>query len=80
MKIQYTRNNFTFTTNERPIVYFSDLTGAVYKPEELFLKPNADAPLPDIICQPAGSSYRYRTHFYISAGKTEREMLIEPAD
>jgi hypothetical protein len=79
MKIQYTRNNFTFTTSERPIVYFSDPAGAVYKPEELYLRPDVDAPLPDIICQPAGASYRYRTHFYISAGKTEHEILIEAA-
>ena len=77
MKIQYTRNKFTFTTAERPIVYFSDLSGVVYKPDELFLQADADAPLPDIICQPAGSSYRYRTRFYVAAEKTEHEMLIE---
>jgi hypothetical protein len=80
MKIQYTKGKFSFSTADRPVVYFSDLSGRVFKPTELFFKPADDgAPLPDIICQPQGSSLRYRTHFYISAEKTEHEMLIEPA-
>jgi hypothetical protein len=77
LKIQYTRGNVTYTTAESPVIYFSDLAGQVFKPEELFLKPDSNAPLPDIICQPAGSTYQYRTHFYVSAGKTEHEMLID---
>jgi hypothetical protein len=80
LKIQYTRNGLSYTTDLSPVVYFSDLSGTVFKPEELFLQPDADAPLPDIICRPDESSYRYRTHFYLSAGKTEHEMLIEGND
>ena len=52
----------------------------IYKPEELYFKPAGDESRPDIICQPAGSSYRYRTHFYESGEKTEHEMLIEAAE
>jgi len=77
LKIQYTRYGLTYSTDESPLVYFSDLAGNVFKPEELFLKPDPEAPLADIVCQPANGTYRYRTHFYVSAGKTEHDMLIE---
>ena len=80
LKIEYTRGSVTYSTAENPIIYFSDLDGKVYKSEELFFKPDLEGPLPDIVCQPARSEYRYRTHFYGSAGKTEHEMLIEAAE
>jgi hypothetical protein len=74
MKIQYTRNNITYTTAESPLIYFSNLDGKVFTPAELYFQANPDAALPDIVCQPAGDTYRYRTHFYNS---TEHEQLIE---
>jgi hypothetical protein len=77
IKIQYTRNGVSYTSAEDPMVYFSNLKGKLFTPEELDFKPAPEAPLPDIICQPNGSSFRYRTHFYTSAGKTEHEVLIE---
>jgi hypothetical protein len=77
LKIQYTKNKLTFSTAERPIQYFSDLSAKPYTADELFFQPDVTAPLPDIICQPAGSAYRYRTHFYQDVGKTEHELLIE---
>jgi hypothetical protein len=80
LKIEYTRGSVSYSTAENPIVYFSDLNGKVYAPDELFFKDDPDGPLPDIVCQPAGSQTRYRTHFYVSAGKTEHEMLLEAAE
>jgi hypothetical protein len=77
LKIEYEHNKFTHTTSASPIVYFSDLAGVPYKPGELFFRADLDAPLPDIICQPAGSMIRYRTRFYVSGETTEHEMLIE---
>jgi hypothetical protein len=77
LKIEYSRGSVTYTTAENPQIYFQNSDNKDFTIDELFFKPNPDAPLPDIICQPPGSEYRYRTHFYISGGKTEHEMLIE---
>lgn len=74
LKIQYTRGLLTYSTADNPIIYFSDEAGTVYKPDELFLEAATAAPLPDIICKT--EKLTYRTHFYISAGKTEHETLV----
>jgi len=78
LKIQYTRGNVTYSTADRPMIYFSDEAGNVYPPEQLFFEPDSQAPLPDIVCKT--EKLTYCTHFYISAGKTEHEVLITPTN
>ena len=79
LKIQYTRGAVTYSTGDHPIQYFSDLNERIYTPAELFFQPDADGPLPDIVCQPTGGQYRFRTHFYDEENKTEHEVLVEAA-
>jgi hypothetical protein len=75
IRIRYTRGNLTFTSDDRPAVYFSDSAGNEFKPEDLFFQADADAPLPDIVCRAGDRTYRAK--FYTEAGKTEHEVLVE---
>jgi hypothetical protein len=77
LKIQYTRGKVTYSTDDHPIEYFSDLSDRVYTPDELSFKPDASAPFPDILCAPKGAAYRYRTHFYDAGGVVEHEVFVE---
>ncbi len=77
-KLRYTKGNVEWTTGDSPQVYFSDLSGRLYPPRDLYMQYTANAPLPDIICR-AAPAIQLRTHFYKAGDKLEHEVLIEPA-
>jgi hypothetical protein len=78
LKIQYTRGGVSYSTADRPIIYFEDSTGTLYTPDNLYFDPSPDAPMPDIVCKTA--KLTYRTHFYTAAGKPEHEQLVTPTE
>jgi hypothetical protein len=66
-----------WTTSDTPQIYFADLDGRIYSPNDLFFQRSSGAPLPDIVCHAAGQ-LQLRTHFYHGEKEIEHEVLIEP--
>lgn len=63
---------------QMPQTYFSDSSDRLYSERDLYFVPSPGGSLPDIVCR-ATPQFQFRTHFYPLNGKTEYEVLIEPA-
>ena len=77
-RLHYTRGNVQWTTENSPQVYFSDLQGRLYGPQQLYFEPSSEGGLPDIVCKPEGHT-ALRTHFYQGVDRIEHEVLVEAA-
>jgi hypothetical protein len=75
--LQYTRGNVKWTTSDNPQIYFSDFSGRLYPPADLFFQSVPQSPAPDIVCL-AAPQLELRTHFYRGQDKIEHETIIEP--
>lgn len=76
-RMHYTKGELTWETDKDLTVYFSDLTGRVLLPDELFFERRFAATLPDIVCR-CDRQYQLRTRFYRTTGRLEQEILVEP--
>ncbi len=78
LAMSYTRGAVKYKTDDKPVVYFSDLNGRLYPPASLYFQAARGAPLPDIICRPNGA-FVVRVHFYKGSEHTEHEVSIAPS-
>ncbi|MGH7213958.1 MAG: DUF1570 domain-containing protein [Tepidisphaeraceae bacterium] len=77
-KLRYSKGDVQWQTEPDMRLYFSDLAGRAFNPEELFFEiRGGSGQLPDIVCRCDGR-LQLRTRFHASGQKTEREVLVEP--
>ena len=80
LRVTYVRGLVRRTTDADVRVYFSDLTGLLYGPQQLYFEPVDGGPLPDIVCH-ATAGFRVRTHFYRDDhGSLGHEGSVEPVE
>jgi hypothetical protein len=77
-KMHYSRGDLAWDTASDMTCYFSDLSGKVFSPDDLYLSPRTGAPLPDMVCRCADSLV-LRTRFHdTDNGAVDHELIIEP--
>ena len=75
----YVRGRVRFQTDADPSVYFADMAGVPYPPQDLSFDPAAAAPLPDLVCR-AAPGFTVRTRFYRDgAGTLGHEVSVTTA-
>ncbi len=75
--MNYTTKRMKWTPETNSAHFFCDLSNRMYSLQDLYFKPVADAPFPDIVCR-AAYQLQVRTHFYKSETGIEHEVLVEP--
>jgi hypothetical protein len=77
-RLQYTKGQVQWTTQEDPKVYFSDLSGKLFGDDRLRLQARERGGLPDIVCR-CTERLQLRARFHeLGENKVDREILVEP--
>jgi hypothetical protein len=74
-RLRYSKGRVNWQTEQDPAVYFTDTTGRVLNPSDLYFDPRTPGPLPDIVCHTGG--LQYRTRFYRLGDLIDHEILAE---
>ena len=75
-QLQYSKGDVKWKTDSRLDNYFSNASGQLLGPRELYFVTRENAPLADIVCR-CTDSVQLRTSFYQLGGKTWHESKIE---
>jgi hypothetical protein len=76
-KLHYTLGNIEWDTNPNLNVYFSDLAGNRFAPEQLYFSPRTGAPVDDIVCK-YNNNLVLRTRFYDTGPHSiDHDLVIE---
>jgi hypothetical protein len=80
VKLHYSMGSLEWDTNPNMNVYFSDLAGNRFAPEDLYLSPRTGAPVDDIVCKYTGGLL-LRTRFYDTGPHSlDHDLVIEHAN
>lgn len=75
-RLQYTKGQLQWTTDQRPRTYFSDMDGRLLTPHRLFFELRRGATLPDLVCRPH-EGLQYRTRFHQEGQRLEFDVQVQ---
>jgi hypothetical protein len=74
-QVRYRLGAMEWTSDPDPTVYFRNLQGQLYSPEQLYFERRTGAPIDDVVCRPT-DDVAIRLRFHQTGDQIESEILV----